>query len=324
MPGRLAVFVAFAALAGLLACTEPPDGGDRTAASTRERLSQETATPPFYRVEPKGGAALLLLGTVHVGPDGGWRLSDEVRDGLRRATGLVLEIDLRAVDDDAVGSILAATGLLPPQTHLHDVVAPETAQLLEKRDEPLAALGFPYHARKRFKPWFLAVSLIERATAESGYQAARSVEQALVAELGDRPLIGLEGFRDQLAMLDDLPPELQDLMLRDTLERLEASVSELESLMLAWATNDEAALVTATDLGVEQHPELLPLSHILLRDRNRRWLETFRGWLDDPARQDETLFVGVGAGHLVGQNDLVGMLRTAGYVVTPIEQTRAR
>jgi uncharacterized protein YbaP (TraB family) len=324
MPGKLAVFVALAALAGLVACTVSPDGGDRPAASIRDRLSQETATPPFHRVEPTRGAALLLLGTIHVGPDEGWRLSDEVRDGLRRATALVLEIDLRAVDEDAVGSILAATGLLPPQTELSDVVAPETAQLLEKRDAQLAALGFPYHARKRFKPWFLAIGLIERATAESGYRADRSVEQALLAELGDRPLIGLEGFRDQLAMLDDLPPELQDLMLRDTLERLEASVSELESLMLAWATNDEAALVTATDLGVEQHPELLPLSHILLRDRNRRWLETFRGWLDDPARRGETLFVGVGAGHLVGEDDLIGMLRAAGYVVRPIDQTRAR
>ncbi len=321
-PGpRVRLLLVGLAIASLLGCSGQRPAPSAPPATTHERLAEATATPPFYRVESRVGASLWLMGTVHVGPSTGWRFSPELLSALDEARALVLEVDLRAVDDEAVGSILAETGLLPPSTELRDVVAPETTRWLEERDEQLTAMGLPYDARKRFEPWFLAIGLIERATAQSGYPTSQAVEQALLARLGDRPVIGLETFREQLALLDGLSPAQQDLMLRDTLQRLDDTVSEIETLLVAWARNDEDALVAATHLGSDESSELAGLYEILLGDRNRRWLERLRGWLDDPERRGETLFVAVGAGHLVGRDDLVGLLRDAGYAVAPVEQT---
>lgn len=281
------------------------------------------ATPPYYRVEGGAGADLLLLGTVHFGPATGWNFSPTLEAGIARANRFVFEVDLRRVTGEQVGDLLAELAVLEPGRRLPALVAPETARMLEERDAELTQLGFPRGARDGREPWYVAVSLVELPVEANGWSMSASVESQVFAEVGDRPISGLETLEGQLRMLDTLPYPLQDLMLRDTLAHLDESATSLQQMATAWRTGDEDALSELARDGVDELPGLDGVYDVLLGDRNRRWVKQLRPFLDDPAYAGESVLVAVGALHLVGRDGLVGMFRDAGYRAESVDQERA-
>ncbi|MBK7951341.1 MAG: TraB/GumN family protein [Deltaproteobacteria bacterium] len=309
------------------ACAEHAPGAgsaatDRATAQSSSDASR-AAAPPFYRIEGGAGADLLLLGTVHFGPPTGWALSPALEAGIAQADRFVFEIDLRQATAERVGDLLAELAVLEPGRRLPDLVAPETVRLLDERDAELTRLGFPRGARDGREPWYVAVSLVELPVEANGWSLAASVESQLFAAVGPRPITGLETLEGQLRMLDGLPHPLQDLMLRDTLARLDESADSLEAMATAWRTGDEAALEDLAREGVDELPGLAGVYDVLLGERNRRWVTQLRPILEDASRADETVFVAVGALHLVGDEGLVALLREAGYRAESIDQRGA-
>ncbi len=285
-------------------------------------IGANLAMPPYYRVQGDGGADVLLMGTFHLGPPPGWQLSPALESGLSRADRFVLEVDPRLATEDAVSDLLARRMFLEPPSELKDVVSPETAKLLEELDDELIAIGIPANARRRMKPWFVVMSLIEVNYRGSGYSADRGAEQIIMRSLSDRPLVGLESFEEQIAILDDMSPMLQDLMLRHVLMRLGEALDDIRELVSAWQRGDETRLQELARQGVDVLPELEAFYDILSSERNRSWLPKLRAYLDEPTYAGETVFIGVGASHLIGDDGLVDLLREAGYSVEPIDHLR--
>jgi uncharacterized protein YbaP (TraB family) len=300
--------------------SEPPRAVETTTTNDEEML-EATARPPFYRIDGGRGAALALMGTIHIGPDSGWIFSTAIQDALDHADSFILEIDLNQVSGDEIGSALAGMVIIESPRFLQDLVSPETAKLLEQEDTRLAQMGLPYHARKHFKPWYVAMSLIEAATKTSGWSASASAESVILDAIGDRPILGLETFQEQLGLLGNLDPTLQDMMLRDTLLRLDQAIEEIHAQAHAWRTGDEMYFEALAREGVDEMPEFERFFEIILGERNHRWLPVFRKFLDDPAREDELIFVGVGTLHLVGEDGLIELFRSRGYRVRPIDHS---
>jgi uncharacterized protein YbaP (TraB family) len=323
--GRFAGFFGLLVLAACLPGARPEnptllaDPGNSGAAArvSADPISSE-ARPPFFRVLGPTGSRLYVLGTVHVGPSQGWRLSPEVDRAIVDADRFFLELDLRKLDDEAVGDLLASMVLLPPGRTIDQVIAPETAALLSKQDALLARYGLPRNARVRFEPWYVAVSLAQVAATESGYSLDRAVENDLMERLDGRPLRGLETFDAQMRMMDQLDPAAQDAMLRDTLLRLEDAAEELERLIQAWREADRESLRSIARQGLDELPALNGFYDRLLVDRNAAWMTILRAYLDDPALEHQDAFVAVGALHLVGPDGLETRFREAGYVVDRI------
>lgn len=286
--------------------------------------AREFATPPFYRIAGDGGGTLLLMGTIHLGPREGWQFSPELLDALDQADRFVVEVDLRNWTEDSVSTLLADTVVIPPPHTLVDLVSPETARLLEENDAKLAELGMPANAWKWKKPWYVALWLVESASTRSGFEASTSADNAILDALGTRPLIGLETFEEQLGIFDDLSPMLQDVMLQDTLLRLDTAVEEIHTLVEAWRRGDEEGLEELVLDGIDELPGRDEFHEVVLTDRNRRWVTIFESLLDSPEYAGETIFAAVGALHLVGDDGLVRLLRESGYEAEPIDQSGTR
>ena len=315
----LALAVVFATLLGVgCAPAQPQPQALHPASSEALAADASLAQPPYLRVKAKNGAALLVLGTVHLGPTAGWRFSPQIEAGLEEASGFVMELDLHAVSDDQVGSLLADLVLLKPGQKIEDVVSPETAKLLDENDALLAQLGLPANARTRFKPWYIAASLIQMAAVDSGYDLTKSAENALLSRIGDAPLLALESVEGQLGLMDTLPPAAQDAMLRDTLARLDDAVSELKRLVEAWRASDRSELLAISRQGIDEIPGLEAFYDRLLKERNHNWVRELGAILEDPERKDETTFVAVGALHLAGEDGLENLFAEAGYHVVRI------
>lgn len=322
---RVAIFAAALAacfVAGGCAQTQDARPGASTSAAPLAKSAAGFETPPYYRVSGGPGATLLLLGTIHIGPEAGWTLSPAIESGIARADKLILEIDLRLATEEAVSTVVANVALLPPGTTLASVVAPPTAKLLLEEDATLTRMGFPPAMRSRMKPWFVAVGLSESIYRDSGLSSKAATEEQLMRALGLRPLIGLETFEEQLHLFDALPLGLQDLMLRDTIERLDDAEVELAELVQAWRTGDEPTLARLAREGIDELPELDRFYDVLLGERNRRWVGKLRPLVERPEHRGETVLVAVGALHLVGKDSLVEQLRTAGLRVEAISQVK--
>lgn len=320
-PVARALFVSFA---GLLLASCATDPGPAPTAPGTPTLSaadpsagdaaHRAARPPFLRVRGDG-VTLDVMGTVHLGPYDGWQLSREIEAAIDAADVFVMELDLRTLDPERVGSALAEMAILPPSTTIHDVVSPETDALLESNDRLLARYGQPRNARVRFKPWYIAIGLVQVAANQASYSLQHSADRQIVERIGDRTLIGLETFDTQLRLMDQLPAEVQDAMLRDTLARLDESGRELERLVDAWRRADRDELGSIARQGVEELPILGAFYEKLIAERNRDWVAQMRPLLDDSTRADERAFMAVGALHMVGDDGLEAMFRVAGYEV---------
>lgn len=291
------------------------------AVASDQTLAAEAATPPFYRIDGGHGATLLILGTIHLGPPGGWTFSKALADGLEHADSFVLELDLGKVSEEAVANSLAELVVIESPRLLRDLVSPETAKVLADNDALLSELGLPFNARKRLKPWYIAVGLVESTTARAGLPTKASAESVIMAAIGSRPILGLETFDEQLTMLNEIDPSLQDMMLRDTVNRLDEAVEDTRALATAWHSGDEVFLQKLAREGTDEMPEFEKFYEIILGDRNLRWMSTFRSLLDDPDRKGEVVFVGVGALHLFLDSGLIELFRESGYDVTAIDHS---
>jgi len=304
----------------------PPTAVAPTASATAQSPSTTSGvvTPPLYAVSGGAGATLVLLGTIHVGPESGWSLSAATNSALDRADAAILELDPDEQSEAQTGDLLATLVVLPPSTLLTDVISPETAKLLDLHDARLTALGMPRNARIRLKPWYISAVLLELASRDGGYSMAAAVDHQVARRMSGRPTSGLETMEQQLRFFDDLSPVLQDAMLHDTLSRLDAGAEEVERLVAAWRVGDEAALAALAREGVEELPALADFYDLLLRDRNRRWITQLRDPLEDAALSGRTILVAVGALHMVGADGLPALLRAAGYRVEAVDQDRRR
>jgi len=105
--------------------------------------------------------------------------------------------------------------------------------------------------------------------------------------------------------------QLQELML---IQSLQTTKSDLKMLFSAWKTGDDVALdqIFRKDLDM---PLVRELYVKLIESRNFDMVKK----IENAIAKDKSAFVVVGAGHIVGENGLVDLLRKDGYKLTAIQ-----
>jgi uncharacterized protein YbaP (TraB family) len=89
------------------------------------------------------------------------------------------------------------------------------------------------------------------------------------------------------------------------MDHLERNVSEI---VRAWKSGDVESLEEHLLAGMRDYPEI---HRKVIDERSRRWMPQIEGLL---SRGENPLIV-VGAGHLVGKNGLIQLLKARGYRV---------
>jgi uncharacterized protein len=68
------------------------------------------------------------------------------------------------------------------------------------------------------------------------------------------------------------------------------------------------SMIDKSEFGADKYGDLL------LTDRNKNWVKQLRVIM-----KNESVFVAVGAGHLVGNTGLINLLKKIGYKVEPLQ-----
>jgi len=268
------------------------------------------ADPPAWQVENGSGGELWLLGSVHYLRDRDYPLPAVVDELYARADAIVMELDLDDLASVEAQSAFLDTALLPAGVTLRDRLTPALYGLAQQRGREL---GVELQLLDRFEPWLVAVTLLERGMAQRGFQAERGIETYLLGKaMSDRKeVLGLESVATQAAVFGGLSEAEQQALLEQTLQELESPTIAIDDLIDAWRNGQLDALADRLSAEFDEFPTLY---EALVVARNNAWIDPLTGYLESPDRH----LVVVGALHLVGEHNVLDLLRARGLTVEPI------
>jgi hypothetical protein len=267
------------------------------------------ATPALWKVAD-ADTTIYLFGTVHVLPARlQWR-DAAIDRALRQADSLTIETVLDEQPNrvaNILGSLGRGAGLPPLDQRVPAAKRPALLALVK-------ASGLPLQAFQPFKTWAAAVMLTGTAIRQMDLGTdALGVEPQLEAQFraAGKPIEGLETPEAQLGYFDRLPEASQRRFLVSTLDSPAAQKKDFAETVAAWRTGNVAKLEAA----FRDDPEFTPaLRDLLIRQRDRAWADTLAIRMKKPG----TVFVAVGAGHLVGPDSVQRMLAAKGIVATRV------
>ena len=287
---------------------DPPDASP-PAATSGERARSTVETVPVSPSQPREVAfdrpllwrvthpdvthASHLFGTVHADFAVEWdTLPADVRDALDGADVVLVETEpLRTGTAE-----LAARMLLPQGKTLRRELGKEDFLAL------VDASGMPPEHLTRVRPWVAHAAMTDR------WSGTRPLDQRIVAFARDRDktLVSFDTPEEQARALDRA---ITVDVLRSTIRSRDEQREALDRVVEAYRAGD-IDTIRGTLFG-EATPDAM--TDVLFTKRNERWLPTLRDRLET-----SSTFVSVGAGHLIGPDNLVDSLRDEGWEINRV------
>jgi uncharacterized protein len=301
--GRAAAVLAFAALASAPALAQHAPAR-ATVSTPAASHAPGVAKHMLYRAHGPKGATVYLLGSVHLLTPDAATLPAEVDSAFAHAKTVAFEVSLDSMMMRSQELLLR--GRYANGATLRSSLSPAT---IAKLDTILPEYGLTLDQVNGFKPWVVALVLAQQVMAGAHFQPQLGVDAQLNARAHTtgKPVMGLESVDFQLGLFDSLSPADQEKMLLEERPPAEEA-KDLTKIKDAWVAGDAAALDSLLNSRMTSAPGLLAT---LLTNRNRSWMPKLEAMLQG---SDDVLVV-VGAGHLVGKQGVVEMLRAKGYTI---------
>ena len=258
----------------------------------------------------KGEDTVYLGGTVHILPASEFPLPKTFMDVYGKTDSIVLEAKLPDPTDQAAQMAMMQALSLPPGQSLSTLLSESTYAELKAY---FASIGMDLAQFERFKPGFV-VPLMVVIEAQRHNMAGDGVDAffSKKAKQDGKPAEYLETMEFQLNLLAQQGKGEEDHLVKTSLDYIPEFKPLLEKLIAAWRSGDEKTLV---DLVVNRMKEESPKGFkTMMIDRNKDWVPKIENMFGD----DDKEFVLVGVGHLVGEDNVIELLKEKGYKVTKL------
>lgn len=171
------------------------------------------------------------------------------------------------------------------------------------------SIGVPMMMLQSIKPYFLAAMLYPKMM---NCKTASGVEEELmkIAKENKKEIKGLETMQFQASVFDSIPYDWQAKELLKNIDSFSVYKKEFDTMMFQYKNQqllEMEKLIAKSEFGGEKFNDLL------LAKRNMNWVAQLKNILNK-----ESVFVAVGAGHLVGEKGLLNLLKKEGYTVEPL------
>ena len=272
------------------------------------RQNQQTVTSKHCLWEIKTPTnTVFLLGSLHLFKSDAYPLAPVIDRAYRNSSKVVFETDIGAMEEPAVQARMLRMAIYPEGQNLLQHIPPDMQTALKKK---LADLGLPLEQLVRFKPWFLAVTLTTLELQRLGFSPLSGIDVHYYgrARSDEKDIVYFESIDYQLDLLGNMSADDQKSFLGQTLKDLGLAAEMADDLMRYWQNGQAEELHQLLFKSFEEYPEI---ENRLLLQRNKDWVKQIETMLGGP----ENAFIVVGAGHLIGSDSVVDLLRQKGYKV---------
>ena len=282
--------------------------------ATGNVLAQNSGvTPPIWEVR-SGGNAVYLLGSIHLGRSDMYPVGQVAEKAYRASKVVALEAD--PTDQQAIVAAIADTFYQPPESLQNNLPGP----LLTRLSRVLERQGIPLEQAQTMKPFMVAMTLASIEYAKAGFDLSLGVDMhyARRAKQDGKPVVELESFGGQIALMNSMSDRLQESLLQVTLDSIENGeiASQVDAMINAWKSGDGKKLHDAVSAEERKLPAALAqeFHQKFMRDRNLAMARKIESMLEG----SDSHFVAIGAAHLLGQDSILQILSEKGYRVRPL------
>lgn len=273
--------------------------------------------PILYKATDADGDAVWLFGSIHVGREDFYPLPGYITQAFDESEALAVEVNVN--EQDTSSSIMNATKLIYKDfSKISDHIDAET---YSKAVQYLTDAGIYSSLFDYYKPvmWSSIIEII--AAEKAGADTTLGVDVHLISEADScgKEILEIETADSQIDLLAGFSDELQEYMLKDTLMHMESEQETAEGfneLIELWQSGDEEAFEAylSTDYDSITEEERLLVDEYnkeMLTDRN----VIMADFAEDILRQGKTVFICVGAAHVIGDGGIADILTERGYTV---------
>jgi uncharacterized protein YbaP (TraB family) len=260
----------------------------------------------MWQVRSKA-ATVYLLGSVHYLTPDAYPLSRTIEDAFEKSDVLAVEANVNNPDQLFYAKFLESA-FYPEGDSLRKHLSADTYALVRKE---FGAFGLPESLIERERSWFLALTLTSLQLLKSGFDPGLGVDVHFLSRAGKKKIVELESLEYQTALLSGFSDDEQESFLRYTIKDLQTMEKESGRLVKAWKSGDADGLASILREGMSKETGMSSVWDKLLYERNKKMTLRIEKFL----RANDTVFVVVGAGHLVGPRGIVEILRAKGYTV---------
>jgi uncharacterized protein YbaP (TraB family) len=281
-------------------------------ASAAEARDARPAEPALWEMSA-GKSKVYLFGSIHMLPrDWPWR-TKAIDEAIRASNVFVFETAMTQDEKNKMSVFVQDHGKLPHGQKLSRMLSPRGLKDFEKA---LSRTPLDREMVDTMRPWLALVALGDYQI-QNGPQRAfveEGVDYTVEQEAWERRTVirHLETNESQLKMLMQATPDGDIAGFEADLHELPKADETYRRLLDSWTTGNQAALakVMASEAAINPDEK-----HLLLDGRNRNWLPQIEAMM----LQNKTIFVTVGAAHLVGPGSVLDMLCVRGWKVQRIK-----
>nr|WP_315417686.1 TraB/GumN family protein [uncultured Pedobacter sp.] len=172
--------------------------------------------------------------------------------------------------------------------------------------------GFELEQMNKFKPAMISIMMVLFESPDMLNGISEGIDDSFqkYARKNGKSLYGLETAEYQGALLFDSDLQKQKKALLKSIREADKSKQQMEELKADYIAQDVDKLTDFFKIEDEETKEFMTE---LLKNRNKRWLDQLPALM-----QNQSLFIAVGAGHLVGTEGLIKGLQLKGYILQPV------
>ena len=257
-----------------------------------------------------GRGTVYLMGSVHFLNQESYPLPPGFEQAYQESSTVVFETDIGSMNTPEVQNQMLRLAFLPEGDSMQNHLSSGTYRELENR---LLQMKIEPARFDRLKPWMAAQTIAMVQLIKRGFHPQYGVDQHFFqkAKQDGKAIHALESVAFQIELVSSLERYDQDMVIDKTLKEMDILDTFIKELYQAWRTGDCASLGKLMNRSLDGFPDLYDR---FITVRNRRWLPPILDYVEN----EQNVLVIVGAGHLCGKDNLIGMLAEAGVAVEQI------
>ncbi|MFN3196090.1 MAG: TraB/GumN family protein [Chlorobiota bacterium] len=260
----------------------------------------------LWRVDSEN-THIYLLGSIHVGKSSMYPLDYRIMTAYDDSRSVAFEVDMTKIDPlEMQKYVVYSDG-----TRLSDKISAES---YEKLASIFDKYGVPEMGYRHMKPFVAAVTAQRLIlNSEGGYTGGQGIDEYFMSQAGkdSKEIRSLETIEYQMNLFEEFD-EISDSYIQFTIDNSESTVGEVDKMIKAWKEGNKEKLMEFINDSKSDYPEFEDIFKELIDVRNDNMTEKIEQWLTE----ERTIFVVVGAGHLIGENGIISQLdKTGKYTI---------
>ena len=249
-----------------------------------------------------------LLGSIHFLKVENYPLAGPIESAFTNARIAVFEADMEEMETADAMLKLMSKGQLPPDQSLRELLSADVYTNFLRHAQ---SAGLPEAMFQRLKPSFAAITVVAVELQRLGFDPQLGVDKHFYgrARKSGKTIEGLETVDFQIDLITGFSAAEEDLVVKSTLKDFENIQAVVGDLVKSWETGDAETLEKLLNEATREAPVIFKR---LITDRNERWTPR----IAELASGGRNAIVIVGAGHLVGKEGVVNLLKNRGLDVT--------